>query len=195
MTNPVYIVDVIGTVVSNVQDDVLSTIQANEAAVLEDGTLIQAIDYQYGHVEELIETLSQKDKGDITDQQSKYPLIWLVQDFTEDRGKQPGIYAELSLSIIIAHQTVNTYKSTDRYTNVFKPVLYPIYYSLIQQLNRSPFVNQGNEDLIPHRKIDRLYWGAKQLSNKLNDYCDAIEITNLNLKIDYQACLVVAKNN
>jgi len=197
MTNPVYIVDIIGDVVNNVRDEILQTIITNENAALapDEQSFINTINYQYGHKLELLETLKQMDQ-DASGQNKflKYPLVYLVQDFVEDRGKQPGIYAETSLNILIMHQTEPTHKITDRYNKVFKPVLYPIYYSLINQINQSRFVNQGNEDLIPHTKIDRAFYGKKGLGgnekNALNDFVDAIEIVNLDLKINYQPCLV-----
>lgn len=190
-TKPVYIVDIIGAVVQAVQTKVLATIQANEQAAI-GATLIQAIDYQYGHLEELIVTLGQMD-ADPSLRYQKYPMVYLVQDFREQRGRQAGVYAEVSLNIIIAHQTDATYKITDRYAKVFKPVLYPIYNELIQQLAKSITTLQGSEDMIPHDKYDRSYWGTQSVGgntrNKLNDFVDAIELQNLSLKINYQPCL------
>jgi hypothetical protein len=189
---PVYIVDIIGDIVNQVKGDVLTKIIANETAVLEDGpSLIQTINYQYGHKRELIETLFQMDKGDELAFQ-KYPLIYLVQDFRESRGQQPGIYADVSLNIVIAHHTTRSFKITERYAQVFKPVLYPIYLSLIEKIAASKAVNMESEDLIRHDKTDRSYWGTQALggneANKLNDAVDAIEIENLALKIIFKNC-------
>ena len=135
------------------------------------------------------------DRDTMGQDQLKYPLIYLVQDFVEKRGQKPGIYAETSLNILIIHQTDNTYKITDRYANVFKPVLYPIYYSLIDQISHHKQINNFDETLIPHTKIDRSYWGKTSINAagnsalSLNDYVDAIEISNLDLNINYQLCL------
>lgn len=191
MTKPVYIVDVVGQVVQAVQAQVLSTIQANDLAA-NGQTLIHAIDYQYGHLDELIQTLAQMD-GDTSTRVVKYPLIYLVQDFRERRGQEAGVYASVSLNIIIAHQTEPTDKITDRMVKVFKPVLYPIYYSLKEQLAKSAMILQGSEDMIPEDKFDRAYWGTQKVGgtakNTLNDFVDAIELQNLQLKINYQPCL------
>lgn len=189
-SNPVYIVDIIGAVVQKVQTEVLATIQTNETNAL-GATLIQNINYQYGHFRELIVTLAQWDT-DPSFQQQKYPLIYLVQDFREQRGKLAGVYADVSLNIIICHQTLAEYKATDRMANVFKTVLYPIYYSFIRQLAKHNLTFAASPDLIPHDKWDRTYWGTSGMGGNdktmLNDFVDAIDIQNLQLKIDYQPC-------
>lgn len=202
MNTPVYITDIIGQVVTATMNakvipgqtkTLLQQIQENETATHDDDSpsLIQTIDYQYGHKRELIETLLQKDKSD-EERELKYPLIYLVQDFPEDRNKIPGIYAEVSLNIIIAHHTVNTHKITERYSKVFKPVLYPIYDQFIKQLCKHKQIHDVSELTLKHRKTDRSYWGRNAVGgndqNKLNDYVDAIEIDNLILKINYNNC-------
>lgn len=196
LTKPVYIADIIGSAVALVQMEILATIQAGETAAL-GSTAIQAIDFQYGHKMELIQTLAQMD-SDQSARFLKYPLVYLVQDFRERRGQQPGVYAEVNLNIIIAHHTDQNYKITDRMANVFKPVLYPIYYSLIKQLATIPQTLQGNQDVIPHDKWDRSFWGKQAVggntSLSINDYVDAIEIQNLDLKINYQPCLTPSGN-
>lgn len=183
---PLYVVDIIGEVVAAVTTEVLSTIQANETAAL-GTTLIETIDYQYGHVKELIQTLQQMDK-DAAGRFQKYPCVYLVQDFTEKKGAEVGIYAQTSLSIILMHSTVQSYKITDRYAKVFKPVLYPIYVSLLKQLSYHDLIMQGDDEAIVHDKTDRSYWGTSANKNSLTDFVDAIEINNLSLNISFQNC-------
>jgi hypothetical protein len=193
-TQPVYIVDIIAGIVQKVQAKVLSVIQANEAQVL-GTTNINAINYQYGHFRELIETLAQYDTSPSLRVQ-KYPLVWLVTDFDELRGKKAGVYADVNLNIIICHQTHADYKSMERKEKVFQPVLYPIYYELMEQLAKDSMTFAASADLIEHRKTDRYYWGTKAFNsigrgndaNVLNDFVDAIDIQNISLKIDYQPC-------
>jgi len=185
MQNPVYIVDVIGDIVQAITPDLLPIIQANETAAL-GKTMIQTIDYQKGHFEELITTLSNYDKSPQL-RNIKYPLVYLVQDFPEDRGVEVGFYATVTLNIVVAHQTDSTYTIDDRMNKVFKPVLYPIYYALLQGMADSDMVNESSTEKIRHRKWDRAYWGRQSVGgtdkNKLNDYVDAIDITNLSLTI------------
>jgi hypothetical protein len=197
-TTPTYLVDIIAAVVAAVQSEVLGTIQANETAVLNSASRIQKINYQYGHPRELIQTLSQNDLSPQFNQ-LKYPLIYLYMDFREQRGRTPGIYADTQLNFAICHQTEGDYKAADRYVNVFKPVLYPIYYSLMKQLTKSPLTVQGDQDMLQHDKWDRMFWGTSKVvggggtdRSYLNDFVDAIEIQNLALKINYQPCVTPA---
>jgi hypothetical protein len=188
-TQPVYIVDIVGEVVQKAQAGILATIQANETSIL-GATSIQAINYQFGPFEELIETLAQYDT-DLSLRYQKYPLVYLVTDFTEQRGRLPGVYADTRLNIAICHQTSATYKSIERKEKVFEPVLYPIYLRFMEELSKHPMTMPGSDDMIQHDKTDRYYWGTRELGtskNKLADYVDAIEIQNLQLKFDYQPC-------
>lgn len=189
MSNPTYIVDIIGEVVQGFTPDVLPIIKANELAVL-GTTLIDTIDYQYGHVIELIQTLSQYDKTD-NYRRIKYPLVFLAMDFPEKRGK-PDWYATAVLNIIIAHQTDSMDKIGDRMRKVFKPVLYPIYYALLDGLAAHDLINENTADILSHTKFDRGYMGtikdSGNIANRLNDYVDAIEIVNLNLTILNNNC-------
>lgn len=186
---PVYIVDIIGECVAAAMNSQLQYIQTQEMQLFGQSS-ITTIDYQYGHIQELLETLFQMTKSP-EEYLKKYPLVYLVQDFEEERGTT-GYYADVRLNIIIAHSTVNTYKITDRMRLVFKPVLYPIYYALLDAMANHPSILQGAEESIPHRKTDRSYWGSNKIDgnqNVLNDYVDAIELENLNLKINYSYCV------
>lgn len=195
LDKPIYIVDIIGNAVCTAKSRIISdgktllqVIQANEMALF-GSTSISTIDYQYGHFAELLETLFQMTKSP-EEMLKKYPLVYLVQDFSEDRGIG-GYYAATNLNIIIAHQTLNTYKITDRMRFVFKPVLYPIYYTLLKSFADYPGILEGDDDSISHTKIDRSYWGSNPAAgnkNALTDYLDAIEITNLSLKFNYNNC-------
>lgn len=198
VTKPVYIVDIVGEVVRNITPAILPIIKANEQAAFlkldptgKTITLIDTIDYQFGHAIELIQTLSQMDRSPQM-KRIKYPLIYLVQDFTEFRGKTAGIYATTKLDIIIAHQTDPNYKMPNRMDYVFRPVLYPIYYALLDGLATHGLVNESTQDLMQHGKTDRSYWGKVSVggneSNKINDYVDAMEISNLGLTILYKDC-------
>lgn len=186
---PTYMVDIIGEIVSAFTPDILPIIQANETAAL-NSTLIDTIDYQYGHTVELIQTLAQYDSSDQF-RRIKYPLVWLAMDFPEARGDF-NWYAKTTLNIVIAHQTSSTDKMMDRMKKVFKPVLYPIYYALLDGLAVHDLINENTQDVIKHTKYDRGYMGNitsnGNTANKLNDYVDAIELTNLSLTILNNNC-------
>lgn len=180
---PIYVVDVVKAAVDKVRTALLGQLQTADP-------VIQTVHYQYGHRRELLETLLQMRGNAAYD---KYPLIYLVTDFRERRGQEAGIYADVTLNIIIAHQTTATYRAAERMQNVFKPVLYQLYYALLEEL--AAISHTYSEDMLPHDKWDRYYWGRSNISagvehqeNALQDFVDAIEIVNLNLKLDYKNC-------
>lgn len=188
MEKPVYIGDIIRDVITCITPGILPTIQANEIAAL-GKTGITTINFQKGHAMELISTLAMLEKSPQL-RDTKYPLVWLVQDFKEPRGQKAGIYASVMLNIVIAHQTVNTYTITDRDAKVFKPVLYPIYYALLDGLNDdSRHIMRGPLEVPPHTKTDLAYMGKQAIggtsANVLNDFVDAIDISGLALNVLY----------
>ena len=76
------------------------------------------------------------------------------------------------------------YYIADRYEQVFKPILLPIYDSLIKRL-----IHTGNFAFKPtHSKQNLMYWGENN-ENFVNDYIDAIHITNLNLGVFKTNCI------
>lgn len=181
---PVYIVDIFGSVVEAVSAALLPTLQAYDPG-------ITAVNYLHGHPVEIIETLTQRDKSDVF-MFKKYPLVALFQDFPEAHNSALGIDNEPTLHIIIAYSSKPEYKSDERYTFKFKPVLYPIYLELMKQLTlHKSFLNYGVQT-IPHIKIDRLYWGKEGLygntGNVFNDFLDCIEIRDLKLRVNLKNC-------
>ncbi len=196
--SPVYIDDIIGEIVQATSDakqttgkTLLETIIANETAAL-GRSLIQQIRYSQSSFDELIENLAQADKSG-EGRFKKYPIVHLVHDLYVDRGTDIGVYGSTSVNIIFIHQTVQAYKNEQRDEKVFKPVLYPIYYEFLNQLNKSPwiFATWETTGQFKHRMVKRAFWGNRNLQgskNVLNDYVDALDIQNLQLKINYSNC-------
>jgi len=142
--------------------------------------------YMHGHPLEIINTLAEKDQHK-THKFNKYPLIALMQDFTEEIGESQTIQGSVMLNIIIATQTKVEWKSAERYTNTFRTVLYPLYDLLIKHIIACGWFKEVGFGLVPHDKIDRLFWGRSGLygneGNIFNDHLDAIEIQNLSLSL------------
>lgn len=142
--------------------------------------------FMHGHPLDIVNQLSAKNK-DATLKFQRFPLIALFQDFTETKGRTMAYNSEVSLNLIIATTTNPNYTSAQRYDNSFRTVLYPLYDEFMQKLFESCKFADLADDLIPHEKIDRLFWGKQGLygntGNIFNDYIDAIEIKNLNLKV------------
>lgn len=135
--------------------------------------------YIYGHPLEIANRLVGKDEG-LPSKHQKYPLIALFQDFTESHGDELTIDYSLPFTLIIAYNTINTYTSEERYTNTFKPILYPLYRDLLKYMAKSPVLFENDKDKIDHNKIDRLFWGANGVYGNegliFNDNIDAIEV-------------------
>lgn len=141
--------------------------------------------YLHGHPLDIVKVLQEKTTSD-TLKFKKWPLIALFQDFTETIGNNQRFQSSTSLNVIIAVDTSPDYDSGQRYDNTFRTILYPVYDLFIEKLIASGwfYISSG---LVPHDKIDRLYWGRKGLygnkGNIFNDYIDAIEIQNLQLSL------------
>lgn len=181
---PVYVVDEIGTIVSAVSTRLLSQLQVIDSN-------ITGVHYQFGHIEEIKETLAQKDQSEAFIY-TKYPLVILVQDFSETMGAGLGIATTDNLHILIVTSTSGNYKAAERYAATFKPILYPIYLAFLDEIAKSGRVMTSSVNQLKHNKIDRVYWGKEaaqgNTKNIFNDRLDAIEITNLNLKFYQPVC-------
>jgi hypothetical protein len=139
--------------------------------------------YIYGTRMEIIKRLTEMDK-DETRMFKKYPLVALAMDIPE-RGVDGVI--EFNLNIAFLNLTEKNYPVRDRYTNIFKPVLYPLYKQFKEQFgNVGLFMWQGDQESPPHQKFDRPYWGTQNsegnTANKMNDPLDAIELINFTFR-------------
>lgn len=148
-----------------------------------------AVSYQYGHPIEIIENL-QDMTGNLTQSASKFPLIALFTDVQETKGLNDGVTSEVKLHLIIATLTLSSYKSPERLTLNFTPVLYPIYNQLLKSIASSGYFLNPNAEKIEHEKVDRFFWGKNGLylntGNVFNDYIDCIEVSNLKLNLKKQ---------
>lgn len=184
MTPKIPIIEIMAGIVSKVSDRLTPQLQTFDE-------LITGVHYQHGHPLEIIETMNQFDKSD-SFVYKKYPLIGLFQDFPEERG-QVGMSGKVRLHLIIARSTKNDYKAAERYENNFKPVLYPIYEALLEEIALAgKYFLVKDKTQISHTKIDRLYWGRdglwKNEKNVFNDWVDAIEIRDLELNVNLRFC-------
>jgi hypothetical protein len=143
--------------------------------------------YLHGHPLDILQMLNQKDKNPEF-KYKKYPLIALLQDFTEnDKDVNPQFEYIVSPRVLIITSTSQAYDSIQRYTNTFKPILYPLYKLLLDAIDDSIEIFECYEDYIPHTKIDRMYWGKTGVAGNegltFNDHLDCIEINFTDLHI------------
>jgi hypothetical protein len=143
--------------------------------------------YKFGHITEIDNTLVSYSATDEFRKQ-KYPCVMLLQDFLERKNTNTQLETEVNLQLLIVSESNKDWRSADRYTNVFKPVLYPIYETLIKVISKDGRL-QNSYGPISHNKIDRPLINGFQIvvrgatKNLFNDCLDAIEINNLTLKI------------
>lgn len=141
--------------------------------------------FLHGHPLDVVNVLSMKDEDSVF-KFKKYPLIILMQDFKEHVDSDER---DVTLNLVIVDETKPEYVASERYTNIFVPVLYPLWDLLHEELTKPNAI--GTKDL-KYDKYDRLYWGKTSIygntGNIANDYLDAIEILNLQLHIN-KICL------
>lgn len=149
-----------------------------EEAFFMDGTPLEIID-------RLIEKGESK-----TEKARRYPLIALFHNIEEDRNPRIGIYADITVSMIICNYTEPTYDSPTRREKNFIPTLWPIYAKFIKNIADSGYFQ--NFDEFRHRKMDQYYWGKYGLygreGNIFDDFLDAVEIKNLKLSLITETC-------
>lgn len=90
--------------------------------------------YMYGHRVEIADRLTKKEQDPIKKKQ-RYPLIALKFDIAE--VKRDGV-SDFKLNIVIATKSDANSNAEQRMTNVFKPILYPLYEKFILK-----FCNSG----------------------------------------------------
>jgi hypothetical protein len=139
--------------------------------------------FDHGHPLEIVNTILQYTQHD-TLKFEAFPRICLFHDFEE----KITFEKQVSLNLVIVTDTAPEYSAPQRYTYSFDPILIPLYDLFIKQLSFSDNIQptEGN-NYFKHSKWDRLYWGKDGLygntANIFNDFIDAIEINNLEIKI------------
>lgn len=175
-----YIVDIMADIVAAVSAELTPQLQAYDP-------LLQAVNYQFGHPLEILETLKQRDES-VTLRYKKYPLVALFTDIEEDKGLL-GRYSSEELTIMVVYHTLPTYKAEERLMKTFKPVIHPIVDSLVKIISNSPYFLNGDPDLIVRKETDRYFLGRQgtsgrqdnvsnlsNIANLANDYLDATEL-------------------
>lgn len=173
----------LASVVTIVNDEILETLQAADSSIVN-------VNYQYGPLEEIKETLKQWDKSK-TYKHKKYPCIFLVTDTVEQKGLKSGYRTKHKCTIGIVYRTQKGLTAGQRITNSFTNILYPLYQNLLDNLISCGYFVAYDEVDIPHNKIDRLNMGKESfvVLDGSFDYLDAIELQNLELVTEDTNCL------
>lgn len=117
----------------------------------------------------------------------KYPLIAVFQPFEEQSGKEAGLASIDRVRIIIAGLSNAEWTTQDRYAYNFKPILYPIYEELLNQIYFDNRISSLSRQL-EHLKIDWPFWDDGKNKNPFNDKLDIIELKNTKLNVRSKNC-------
>lgn len=184
MTDNYILYEVIGEVVEQVR-----LALAEKAGVDPEAYVLN---YQYGYLEELDETLQQWSK-DPNSNTRMFPLVWLKPRFKIVRGgAQSQFFGEVrDMRLFVLHSTTPGLKAKERLEQNYKPVIYPVYREILEQLNQHAAIS--HEVNRAHAVIDDFYWGDQQQSY-LAGPVDCLTIENLNLQINTKTCQPHFKN-
>jgi hypothetical protein len=166
MNNPEYILT----------DEMATVVTAVKTALS-----IAVLNYQFGYVMELNETLKQYE-ADPSKFDKKFPLVWLAEPYSIIRG-QKNIYGIADVDLFIINTTNKEWKATERMDNNYKPVIFPIYRQLLQEIVNSPVFDKISQADMQHSITKGYYWGEAQQS-VLNDAVDCLKIGSLKLRIN-----------
>jgi hypothetical protein len=143
--------------------------------------------YIFGHRREIANRLLMKDKDGVFKFQ-KYPLFALRLPITQIVSTDK--VQDVSLNIAILDLTQKNFRSDDRYENVIKPILMPLYLDFFDKLENSfEIMNIGTP---VHQRVDRLFYGITALEGNeayiFADPLDGIELVDLELKLNNNNC-------
>ena len=179
MIDQAYVVDVFEDIVSKVSAKLLPSLQAVSAN-------ITGVHYLYGHYNEVRDVLKEKGANK-TRKFDRYPLVVLFQDFPVRKRGNESIYGTATLQMLILAHTDDKARSEQRYTKVFKPILYPIYNELLRQIAKDGRLAVDSAKRINHTQIDRPNWGDPELYGPkgriFSDVLDGIELKDLEIPI------------
>lgn len=141
----------------------------------------KAINYQYGHIDDIVNSLLQYKVQKI--ETKKYPLIALIQPFQENEIERKDISKELTLKFLICANSLKGVSPATRYDKNFSDVIHEIEKEFINQIKISKYFE--NNYLEPtYTATDD--WGENR---ELADYIDIRNISNLKLKLRKFYCI------
>lgn len=173
---------IIGEVVDSVSTEMLATIQAYNPVV-------SKMSYLYGNWKEISLQLSKYNLNEI--EKGKYfPLFLLIEDILVERRSDTNIYGVATgVNVIICYKTLNTFTSAQREDKTFAPILRPLYHSFLKHLQKHMAVNLYSDRFINHNVLERKFWGMDDhTQNALGYHIDAIDISNLEIPLDWSYC-------
>lgn len=135
-----------------------------------------------GHLIEIRNRLITREKDPIN-KFLKYPLVALRLDIPE---LVRGDVVDYRLNIAILTYTNRNWSAEQRESNVFVPILHPLYELFLKAIRNSGlFMWTGLQFRPEHTKVDRYYWGTEgpqgNSAAMFADPLDAVEMIDLKL--------------
>lgn len=147
------------------------------------------INYTFGndvYVKDRLDELSKTPNGN----RNKFPLVALFCPFDERRASA-DYFSEAKVSLLIACSTCQQWSNEERLERSFKNILRPIYNRLLEALKEDGRIDFGYKGVIAHNYSENYSYGrygAYTRAGDTSEPIDAINITNLELKIKPQTC-------
>lgn len=140
--------------------------------------------FMHGNLKEITTQLEGLSKSP-AHKNKKFPLIALFRDIKESLSDgQFGIDTTFNCKFAIFTLTEATYDSNQREEKNFKLILRPVLSEIINQIRQSVVFGMPTLESLKLEKWDCFFYGTtKDDKNSLNDYVDAIEVSNISLKI------------
>lgn len=177
------VVDKIGEVVASMRN-----LSAADAAKFGITAGLDSPYYFYGHPMDINRQMIDRDK-ELSTNGKVYPAIAFRLPAPGDHKNGMVFY---NLNIAIFDVTDLNYSAPERYSNVIKPKLYPLYELFLDRLKRHGFTWEGNQKTPPHQQIDRPHHGVEETQgNKAYVFTtklDAIELVNLKINYRFKQC-------
>lgn len=139
------------------------------------GPAVGPVNYQFGYIKELDNTLKEMLKPKET-RPLAFPVMFLEMPFTISRNRGE-VYGRIpSFRIILLANTDVKYTAKQRLDLVYKPILFPVYRELLKAIADSPAFTTDGPDRIVNTVTDQHYWGSSQ-SSQLTHPVDARIVT------------------
>lgn len=148
------------------------------------------INYIFGNAQYVKDRLDKMSKSVATND-LKFPLIALFCPFNEQRDV-PDYFSKATVKILIAYSTHKEWSNEERLVLSFQNILRPIYERLKAELLADGRIDFGYKGLIPHEYSENYSYGRygahTGTGDALSEPIDAINISNLELKIKNPSC-------
>lgn len=177
------VVDKIGEVVTSMQN-----LNAADATKFGMTAGLTSPFYFYGNKVDINKQLIQRDK-DASTKTKKYPAIMLRLPSPKEMGS--GL-VHCNINLAILDVTKNDWTSDDRFENVVRPILYPLYELFLDRLKKNGFMWEHGKTYPYHTQREVLYYGTEgSKGNEAHTFespLDAIELINLKINYTFKKC-------